>query len=80
MPKSRQAYILDGTWGRMAAMFQLVKDNIKEGQEAFFPSWKNEGTWKPFQMVSIRAASFYGDPVNYEKVSPWAEATVGHTA
>lgn len=64
----------------MAAMFQLVKDNIKEGQEAFFPSWKNEGTWKPFQMVSIRAASFYGDPVNYEKVSPWAEATVGHTA
>jgi len=39
--------------GKTAAMFQLVQDNIKEGQEAFFPSWKNEGTWKPFQMVSI---------------------------
>lgn len=62
-------------------MFQLVQDSIKEGQEAFFLSWKNEGTWKPFQMVSIRAAaSLYRDPVNYEKEPQWAEAILGHTA
>lgn len=31
-------------------------------------------------MVSIRAATgLYSDAVNYEKVPPWAEATLGHT-
>lgn len=57
VPKSRRAYILDGTWGKKAALFQSVRDDMKERHEAFFPYWKNEGTWKPLPIVSIRTAA-----------------------
>lgn len=49
----------------MAVLFQLVRDDIKEGFGAFGPSWKNERMWKPLPMVSLRtAADLKSDSVN----------------
>ena len=59
----------------MAAMFQLVWDNIEEGQGAFFPSWKNEGSLEATNFDSTRAAAgLSSDSVNYEKLPPGAES------